>query len=56
MILAQALGEYGLVVGLVEGLSLLRIRVEDALRQADPVDYTVAVIVVVSLWLFLGRR
>jgi hypothetical protein len=56
MILAQALGEYGLVSALQEGILLARIRVEDALRQAEPLHYGIAVLAVVMLWLFMGRR
>ena len=56
MILAQALGEYGLVSALQEGILLARIRVEDTLRQAEPVHYGIAVLAVVMLWLFMGRR
>ena len=56
MILAQALGEYGLVSALQEGILLARIRVEDALRQADPVHYAIAALAVVMLWVFMGRR
>ena len=56
MILAQALGEYGLVSALQEGILLARIRVEDTLRQAEPLHYGIAVLAVVMLWLFMGRR
>ena len=56
MILAQALGEYGLVSALQEGILLARIRVEDTLRQAEPMHYGMAVLAVVILWVFMGRR
>jgi hypothetical protein len=56
MILAQALGEYGLAVALREGIVTLRIRVEDALRQAEPIHYAMVVLALLVLWLFMGRR
>ena len=56
MILAQALGEYGLVSALREGILLARIRIEDVFRQAEPMHYGIAVLAVVMLWVFLGRR
>jgi hypothetical protein len=56
MILAQALGEYGLVSALRDAVLLARIRIEDTLRQAEPVHYGIAVLAVVMLWVFLGRR
>ena len=56
MILAQALGEYGLVSALQEGFLLARLRVEDMLRQAEPVHYGLVVVAVVMLWVFMGRR
>ena len=56
MILAQAFGDYGLVSALQEGILLARIRVEDTLRQAEPLHYGMAVLAVVILWVFMGRR
>ena len=56
MILAQALGEYGVVAALQQGIVVARIRVEDALQQADPIHYGIAGLAVVLLWLFMGRR
>ena len=56
MILAQALGEYGLVSALQEGFLLTRLRVEEMLRQAEPVHYGLVVVAVVMLWVFMGRR
>ena len=56
MILAQALGEYGLAVALRDGIVMLRIRVEDTLRQAEPIHYGMVVLALLVLWLFMGRR
>ena len=56
MILAQALGEYGLVEALQQGIVAARIRVEDTLQQAEPIHYGIAGLAVVLLWLFMGRR
>ena len=56
MILAQALGEYGLAVALRDGIVMLRIRIEDTLRQAEPIHYGMAVLALLVLWLFMGRR
>jgi hypothetical protein len=56
MILAQALGEYGIAGALRDGLVVLRIRVEDTLRQAEPIHYGMVVLALVVLWLFMGRR
>ena len=56
MILAQSLGEYGLAVALRDGIVMLRIRVEDTLRQAEPIHYGMAVLALLVLWLFMGRR
>ena len=56
MILAQALDEYGLAVALRDGILMLRIRVEDVLRQAEPIHYGLAVLALLALWVFMGRR
>ena len=56
MILAQALGEYGLVAALRDGLAILRIRVEDVLRTAEPIHYGMAALALFTVWIFMGRR
>ena len=56
MILAQALGEYGLVAALRDGFAVLRIRVVDVLRTAEPIHYGMAALALFLVWIFMGRR
>jgi len=56
MLLAQALGEYGLVTGLVAAFDMVRLRVEDSIRNAEPQHYIMVGVAVLVLWMILGRR
>ena len=56
MILAQALGEYGLASALQEGILQAVVQVEDTLRHPQPIHYGMAGLVVALLWLFMRRR
>ena len=56
MILAQALLEYGLVSAIAGGILQARADVEDMLQHAKPMHYGMVGLVVVALWLVMGRR
>ena len=56
MILAQALGEYGLVHALQEATLMARVRVEEMLRHPEPLYYGIAALAVGMLWFFKTRR
>ena len=56
MILAQALLEYGLVSAIAGGILQVRADVEDMLQHAKPMHYGMVGLVVVALWLVMGRR
>ena len=56
MILAQAFLEYGLMSAISEGILQARAGVEDMVRHAGPMHYGMVGLVVVALWLVMGRR
>lgn len=56
MILAQAFLEYGLISAISEGVLQARAGVEDMVRHAEPMHYGMVGLVVVALWLVMGRR
>ena len=56
MILAQAFLEYGMISVIEEGILHARAGVEDMLRHAGPMHYGMVGLVVVALWLAMGRR
>jgi hypothetical protein len=56
MILAQALLEYGMISAIEEGILHAYAGVEDVLRHPEPMHYGMLGLVVVALWLVMGRR
>jgi len=56
MIVAQALGEYGMMAAAAQGLTHARIQIEDTLRTFTPTQYGIALLVAVVLWKIMGRR
>jgi len=55
MLIAQALGEYGAMAGLIDAVSSIPIVIEDYARQLEPSTWAMVAVGAFVVWFIIGR-
>jgi hypothetical protein len=56
MVIALALAEYGVLQTLADGITSLRVLLEERLREVEPVTWAISVLTMAAVWLLVIRR